>query len=301
MLQTSVHYRSIGAMACAFGAVLTGLLISAAPLQADEYPVVFKSATAVRELGVSVQFLSSVRPYNNKCYAYGEGSYLVSISDAFLAQFRPKGFTVQSVYLGLVSETRYDPETGRRLPTYIITDEKLIASDLRQYGEIATIGAVTEELPLDLPDCFRNGTPYSDCKFRYGRKTGKVLSAAETDIYAQLGAALDKRIRALMGARGSKSGNEFYGDDGDFAKGFRKIADYLYADLIGEVDERLLRYSSASFWARSASFPRGYGYALDADGGAAPSVNAATLKTVTDGLSKSQISVEELRRRLNAR
>jgi len=58
---------------------------------------------------------------------------------------------------------------------------------------------MTGEMPLDLPNCFRNGTPYNDCVFRFGRKTGKTLTAAETAIYAELGAAIDKSARAAIG------------------------------------------------------------------------------------------------------
>jgi hypothetical protein len=286
MLRTIIYGRLYGATVYAGTAVLTALLVSiSATLHAADYPIVFTSTATVRGLGISVATITSApRHFQNKCYFYGEGGYLVSISNEFLARFKHRGFTVQSVCLGLVSETRYDPETGYRLPSYIIADKEAIAKDQREHGEIVSFGAVTEELPLDLPDCFRNGAPYSDCKFRFGRKTGKALSAAETDIYAQLGAALDKKTRALIAAQSSQRSNEFLDDTyGSETRGFRRIAGE-FSD--GSVQERLQRYSSATFWARSLGFPRGYGYALDADGSADPSVSPATVKTAIEGLVK---------------
>ena len=134
---------------------------------------------------------------------------------------------MESVCLGLVSQTRYDPETGRRLPTYIIADEQEVTRQLREHGELSE-GSITEEMPLDLPGCFRNGTPYNDCVFRFGRKTGKVLTAAETATYAELGAALDKWTRAIIAA-GNYAADKLWDCDGHRPcsdLGFRKPSAY---------------------------------------------------------------------------
>ena len=63
-------------------------------------------------------------------------------------------------------------------------------------SRISEPGSVSDELPLDLPDCFMNGTPYTDCDFKFGRKTGKALKPSQTETYRRLGAALDKMVGA---------------------------------------------------------------------------------------------------------
>jgi hypothetical protein len=274
--------------------------MSASIVLAQQYPVIFNSPSPVRQLGIAVSFATHVTPLENKCYYYGDGGYTISISDEFLSRFRPRGFSIQAVCLGLVSQTAYDPESGRRLPTYIIADQSIISSNMRQYGKVIEPGAATEQLPLDLPNCFKNANPYTDCAFRFGRKTGKTLPAAETETYRQLGMSFDRAVRAL---ESPPTTERFLGQDrGELVRGFRETTGYsLESDLRNSVDEGLLRYSSASIYVRLSSFPRGYGYGLDADGGAAPEVSAAALKAVLDGSSTPQIDVEQLRQIMNSR
>ena len=265
----------------------------------DEYPVVFLSYDAVEPLGISLDY---ERPFQNKCYHYGSGGYPLSISNDVLSRFTRRGFSVQSVCLGLVSGgNRYDPETARRMPTYVIFDKQGMEEARRQGDKPSPDGWVSEELPLDLPDCFKNGNPYTDCVFRFDRITGKLLTPEQTNMFARLGMAIDKKLRKETGP----VVDEFYDSDDELeeARGFRRsegFADYVLADpklrrlLFGKKG-----YSNGSFWARSASLPRGYGYALDADGSLGPSVSEAAVASAISGSKKPQISVEELRRRLN--
>jgi hypothetical protein len=71
--------------------------------------------------------------------------------------------------------------------------------------------------------------------------------------------------------------------------------------MLPHLDENLLRYSDASVWVALTSLKRGYGYALDADGSAAPSLSAAALKEAIDGSKRPQINVNDLRRALETR
>jgi hypothetical protein len=267
----------------------------------DEYPVVFLSYDAVEPLGISLDQEGS---FEHKCYYYGDGGHKLSMSTEFLSRFISRGFSVQSACLGLVSGgNRYDPETGRRMPTYVIFDKQGMEEARRRGDRTFPDDWISEELPLDLPDCFKNGTPYTDCVFRFDRATGKMLTPAETNMFARLGMAIDRELRKQTETTGLEA--EFYNSDEDeFIAGFRKpeggFADYVFADpklrrlLFGKKG-----YSNGSFWARSASLPRGYGYALDADGSAGPSVSEAAVASAISGSKKPQISVEELRRRLN--
>jgi hypothetical protein len=280
------------AILCALSWAVIGL--ASPSVRAQGFPLIVDSST-LRQAGIAVGFGDQLPPLENKCYVYGEGGYLISTSDAFYDRFKRRGFSLQAMCLGLVSETHYDPETGRRLPTYIRINRALIREDLRQSGKIETPGAVSDELPLDLPDCFKNANPYTDCEFRFGRITGRALTAAQTDAYKRLGATIDQLMTVKI--QGVTTQERIAGDDPDdvLIRGFR-LTDEMFMDA-----DNLPAYSSATHWVRSASLLRGYGYMLDAVGGAGPDVNPDALKAVTEqGLGKTQTDAEHLRQIVNS-
>lgn len=283
-----IAVRTIAGMLCWAASALFG-----PPLKAQEFPVILNSQSKLRQLGIAVGFGTNVPPLKNKCYYYGDGGYLISTSDKFYDRFKQRGFSIEAMCLGLISETHYDPESGRRLPTYILVDRARMKS-----GEP---GAVSDELPLDLPDCFKNANPYSDCRFRFGRVTGKTLTAAETDAYKRLGAAIHGAMRLKLTEMAGTQ--EFFGgqSDEELIQGFRKANGYfLSSDVNGAIPEDLLHYSSASVWVRLTKLAWGYGYALDADGTAAPNANPAALRAANAGLLKPQIDPQRLRQILNS-
>jgi hypothetical protein len=278
---------------------LVSILLGPA-LKAQEFPVVFDSPAKLRQLGIAMNFGKQVPPLKNKCYYYGDGGYLISTSDEFYSRFKKRGFSIEAMCLGLISNTHYDPETGRRLPTYILVDRAALKESMRRGGD-ADAGTVTDELPLDLPECFKNANPYGDCRFQYGRVTGKALTAAETDSYKRLGAAIDKIMKLKLGDAAKTQ--EFYGDgEGEeIIKGFRRTeGNSVSTEADGAVPEDLLRYSSATIWVRSTELGHGYGYGLDSDGGAGPDVNPAMLKAAAAGLLKPQIDPQRLRQILDS-
>jgi hypothetical protein len=289
MLISRLLFKTATLFAIAFGSM--GLPCEA---QSADYPAIFTSSAALRKLGIAVAFADRPKPFNNKCYYYGDGGYTISMSDEFLSRFLSQGFTLQSACLGLISETHYDPESGRRLATYMIVDSKLIEQRSEEPG------AGTEELPLELPSCFKNANPYTDCTFNYGRKTGKKLSSDETETYRKLGAAIDAMLANEV-RRSPQASEEFYGGSNqeELIAGYRKSAGL--PNGASQLDERLARYSSLSLWVHSSKLPRGYGYALDAEGGAGPSLSAAAMDAAISGLSKSQMSADDLKRALDAR
>jgi hypothetical protein len=285
---------AVRAIACALW--WSGYALVGPMAQAQQFPLIIDSPSKLRQVGLS--FDVGEPPLKNQCYEYGEGGHLLSTSDEFYEHFKQRGFSVQAMCLGLVSNTHYDPETGRRLPTYIVVYRDLYAENMRQYREIRDSGVVSDELPLDLPDCFKNANPYTDCQFRFGRITGKQLTAAQSDAYKRLGAAIDKLMEVKT--KGVPATEQFWSEGDDFRKGFRQTSGHAAIDVSEAFPEDLRRFSSTSFWVRSTSLPRGYGYALDADGGAGPDINPAALKAAAAGLSKSQIDVEHLRNILNS-
>jgi hypothetical protein len=170
-------------------------------------------------------------------------------------------------------------------------------------GKVLEPGTVTAELPLDLPDCFKNANPYTDCRFRFGRITGKQLTAAQTDAYKRLGAAIDKaisvKIREIAATEGSSGPDEYE----QLIKELKLKAPKglsLTSEIGDEIPKELLRYSSATIWDRSTKLAGGYGYALDADGAVGPGGSPAALKAATQRLSKPQIDPQHLRQLLNS-
>jgi hypothetical protein len=272
-------------------AITLGTFVLSDGARSAEYPVIFTSPDALRKIGIDMNRGDLPKPYKNKCYYYGDGGQTISLTDEFLARFVSKGFTIESACLGLISETRFDPETGRRLATYMLVDKEMI----RQRS--SEPGAATEELPLQLPPCFKNANPYTDCTFNFGRISGKKLSAEETETYRKLGAAIDTIFANEM-KRNKNPQGEFYGKEEALA-GFRKYEGQGQPDG-SKLDDKLARYSSLSIWVRTSKLPRGYGYALDADGTAGPSLSAAAMSAAISGISKPQISAENLKKALDA-
>lgn len=302
------------------------------------YPIVMKTTDALREAGIALH-VPQAKHFKNKCYAYGEASYRFSVSDDLLARYKAKGFTLESLCMGLVSEARFDPETGKRLPTYIHfnvdglrrelaairSDDppsirkykgrdpaKLTYAELKECCE-SFIGFVTEELPLALPPCFRNGTPYTDCVWRHAIKSGERLSDASVEKFRNLGRALDERMAEVMRRKAqncppdpqvwpcaaAKLHNEFgelepEGEVLFFLNGADTEKDF---PGLTPIPEPLLKGQNLSFFDITPAFPRGYGYALYADGGAGPSASVSALRHAAGGgAPKSQVSTASLRR-----
>jgi hypothetical protein len=286
MLTSRVLLKMGTLFAIAFGSI--GLPYA---VQAADYPVIFTSSAELRKLGIAVSYVDRPEPFNNKCFVYGDGGYLVSMSDEFLSRFLSKGFTLQSACLGLISETHYDPESGRRLATYMIVNREMIKQRSSEPG------AATEELPLELPSCFKNANPYTDCVFRYGRQTGKKILNEGTETYRRLGAAIDAILAKEV--KRSPSASEDLGASKEDNGGYSEFTGQGLPDD-QQLDEKLQRSSSLTMWIRSSKLPRGYGYVLDAEGGAGPSLSPAAMASAISGLSKSQISADDLKRALDS-
>jgi hypothetical protein len=283
-----------------------------------QFPVVFTSGDELAQFGLSIiGYPAFHRPLVHRCYFYGAGGALLTVSQERLARYRQNGFTLNSLCLGLVSETKFDPETGKRLPTYIVIDPtKVVETKKIAHGKESIERNIEEvfvsnEFPLELPSCFRRGLPYSDCVFNFDRFTGKPLSEAKKNAFRQLGRALDEAMQRAIENRlvcawlfcserwwedlgdgystaGSLGGGAFE-PVGAFDLGYLPhfIKEKLAPHGI-KVPEALLKDSHVSFFDVSINLPAGYGYNLDADGSAGPSVSQAVLKMAAD--QKRQVS-----------
>jgi hypothetical protein len=298
-----------------------------------KYPIVFDQSERLAEAGIKAGFNSrqGFKHFANTCYYYGEGGLSLSVSDAMLARYKSKGFTLNSLCMGLLSEARFDPETGKRLPTYLLVDRVALNASLNGRNpkkmtpkQLAACcsdpGTTTEELPFAVPACFKNGTPYTDCDWRYGIKSGVKVRDSTRENFRRLGAEIDRVMAAVIRDKlvcvpqmGADCVSERWSDlprkEGEAEFGDGQLAPEHYAMqtiLNGEtradlkIDTTLVNLSKAMFVDISKTFPKGYGYALHADGAAGPSVTVTNIKAALgDGEPESQVSGARLQELLN--
>jgi hypothetical protein len=122
----------------------------------DRYPLVFDSVNQLKRYGLALRGIGtndvSVH-FPTRCYYYGDGGWDISISDALLSFYKSQGFSRRSACLALISGIRFNPEDGKHLATYILVDRKLLKPKDNEPS------ALSAELPMSLPSCFKNGTP----------------------------------------------------------------------------------------------------------------------------------------------
>jgi len=268
-----------------------------------KYPIALKSSELLREAGLS-RNEDDLEPLKNWCYYYGEGGWKLTVSDALLESYKSRGFSLHSLCLGLVSQRKFDPEMGTRLPTVIFFDEpglttalkgrnprSMNADELEQLSEEFT----SEELALTVPDCFKNGTPYSDCSWRFDVDSGKRLDEAATLRYKALGQKFERAmanenaIDAICDGRTRTDCIKEIDGEMPYINALHPesgLLDFSYlkderlgADKLSQDD---CDSSNGSFVDISEAFPKGFGYALFADGSLGPSASTSTILAAHD-------------------
>lgn len=269
------------------------------------FPIVFTSNDDLAKFGISIVPNSAML---HQCYYYGEGGQLIRVSHELLLRYSERGFTLNSLCLGLMSSSLFDPETGKRLASYIVVDPKALAS-----GKIDDIDA-TYEHPLELPQCFHRALVYSDCVFNYDRLTGKRLSELNTASFRQLGLALNNAFQQAIDQRifcnwpycterrtdGLAPGSLAAG--GYSAPATCNNAGYLeevikttFVEHGINVPKTVLDDTHLSCFDVSINLPAGYGYTMDADGTASPSLSKEFLREAIDPTRRfSQIDPKAL-------
>ncbi len=96
-------------------------------------PVVFTSPEALAEFGIEVRTPASEDGgtsrgrFANLCYDYDRPGIFagapIAISDQLLARYRGRGFTLKTLCIALISQAQFNPETGARLPVYIVRND----------------------------------------------------------------------------------------------------------------------------------------------------------------------------------
>lgn len=277
----------------------------AMPEQKPGFPLVFTRAADVRPLGLVLAGYGpdgyTVKQFPNRCHYYGDGGNSVSFSQTLLRHYEARGFTQSSLCMALISGILFDPETGTRLPSYLVVDAK----SLRQYG-VAEAGVLSEELPLDVPACFARGVPYTDCTFNYHPKTGAKLSSDTREWYAATGRAVLAGLKLeIAGGRFAKECTcteaENYERVCRVEKRGRCKDEQYVVDMLGieRVSFEVPEQAQIGLFDISPSLPLGFGYALYADGAAGPSGEVGSEKLVLAG--KNRVTKAQIQSVLNAR
>jgi hypothetical protein len=315
-----------------------------------DFPIVFTTPQQLAEFGIEiggageVDGQGAIPAFPNLCYDLNGSSVAyreISISNELLAPYRQKGFTRETLCLALVSQARFDPETGDRLPTYVFRDDADIVqsldADAEQMSEdpdlipsffaskqavfdaisafkrgdyeqlsekqtrmlIKNQNAMTEEQPLAVPACFKNGTPYLDCNWKFGLKDGKEVSPAETQRIGELGKAIDRQMKEAI-ASGQPLGFEgacSTADRTEYLPRCGKISSLDTGMYDGQPEEvrvpqaLLNEYRDLTWYDVSPDLPRGYAYAFFARQPADPAFSPAALnpKRHFKKLSKASI------------
>jgi hypothetical protein len=196
------------------------------------------TAKQLRDAGIAVSS-AGVQRLTNSCAVTGNSE--LSISDDMLSAFKARGFSLESVCLGLISSFNFDPDTGRAVP-------------------FAVLGK-GEPLPLNLPDCFKRGLPLLDCKWTYYHDVGVKAQEGEHEANRKVGTEIDAIAVARM-RRAGPNGVEYpYDNCSRGNTSFKK-----HCILLHRV-------------AFSPGLPRGYGYALQHPEGADPEQDTTNLAT----------------------
>ena len=246
-------------------------------------PLVFDSPTKLKRFGIGFRGIGTDDVkihFPTRCYYYGDGGWDISISDDLLAAYKAQGFSRRSACMALVSTVRFNPENGRRLATYILIDPKFFKK-----GEPPGAGAISDELPLSLPSCFKGGLPYSDCAWNFDPISGKKLSAQQTAKFKALG----QKIEKVLSDPKTKAAFAYMDSDSPYSKGMIMIG--------AGRDFDVGKGSNTSFYDYSKEFPKGFGYALYADGTAGPDASPEVIKAALTGKAPpSQLDPEELKK-----
>jgi hypothetical protein len=132
------------------------------PLPAKKYKI---SDNVLQRIGIA---RGSIQAFPNKCY--GD----VSISNEFLERFKSRGFSLEALCLAIDSPwVQYNPETGKPL-------------------------TVSEEFLLEVPECFKNGMPFLDCKVIFDHSSGLKWTAKEQHEIRARATAVDAAVRSII-------------------------------------------------------------------------------------------------------
>jgi hypothetical protein len=142
--------------AAATASIFMALVASTPSAMAQrKVPMITMTANELRTIGIAVHSAGG-GALPNSCASAGAND--ISVSDEMLDGFRARGFSLESLCLGLTSSFRYDPVTGRPMPFAVVRDQ---------------------QIPLNLPPCFSRATPFLDCRWSYDHFWGNRSDEAQ--------------------------------------------------------------------------------------------------------------------------
>jgi hypothetical protein len=166
------HIRARVALAALALALVAGGSVAASAQRFDrsapkpQPPLKYNIAdNALQRIGIAH---GAMPAFPNKCY--GD----VSVSNEFLDSFRSKGFSLEALCLAIASPwVQYHPETGKPL-------------------------TVTKDFLLEVPECFKNGAPFLDCKFNFDYSSGLKSTDQERQSIHVRAMAVDAAVRRVI-------------------------------------------------------------------------------------------------------
>lgn len=207
-------YRLVGRAFKSQGTVDPKVLECDGQQKDQDYPIVLRNDEELsKAFGISADFDQSdhIKHQSNRCFHEGSADLDLSISDAFFAPYRDQGFSLDVLCIALKSgnQLRFDPGSGKRLPTYV------------RLGV-----AFNGEYPLVIPSCFAHGTfkhrhagPITfatlepiGCQIKYHPWSGRLLEAAPAEALTRLfgfsvggeAGAVDEDSKALQAEAASR-------------------------------------------------------------------------------------------------
>ena len=201
---------------------LTSEVLDCIETAAGDYPIVFKDIEGVIELYNQFGIAANPELYDqdrkrlpklpHQCWSVGAGHMGMELTAEAFAPYKKAGFDLKNLCMVLTSgQIRFDPETGKRLPTYVIS-----------YKFPDADGAdLSDELPFFAPSCFARGKTKVEpkknsalmnplgCQVNFHPWSGRRLNAEEVAFFtreARLWAAGDAG-EALEDSRWRNSAN----------------------------------------------------------------------------------------------
>jgi hypothetical protein len=161
--------KSLSVIALALLVSIAASYSSATAQEEPKVPLLSMTAEQLKQSGIALGSLG-VSALPNSCASIGSAD--ISLSNELVAAFEGRGFTLESICLGLVGTFAFDPESGKPLPFAVLPDD----------GRIK----------LNLPNCFRRAVPLLDCAYRYEHNWGVKQNAEEQGLDRQVGEEINK-------------------------------------------------------------------------------------------------------------
>jgi hypothetical protein len=227
-------------------AYLVSLECTPPSLAQDEpkVPLISMTGQQLRSLGIALRS-AGVQPLPNSCAP--AGSTGLSVSNEMLTAFRARGFTIESLCLGLASDFHFDPDSGKPMP-FASLPESLV--------------------PLNLPNCFRRAVPFLDCNWSWEHFWGVKNDERERASLRGVGQTIDAIARNHINSKGYTGTFSPYGTYNKPGNIFRQAES---SSRSISIMLKLAMFSKA--------LPLGYGYAFQHPEGDDPEGETVDLTT----------------------